>query len=67
MKSIGFKLVHATVGGKNGGGAALTENAEKMLGAYDEYCAALTAYAADLSDEKFSFYRDLKKVEENNG
>jgi len=53
---LGFKLVNATIGGKNGGGATLTENAAKMLAAYDEYCAEIYAYADRLSDEKFSFF-----------
>ena len=43
---LGFKLVNSTIGGKNGGGATLTENAKKMLSAYDEYCEELKAYAA---------------------
>ena len=53
---LGFKLVNSTIGGKNGGGATLTENAKKMLSAYDEYCEELKAYADKLIDEKFSFY-----------
>ena len=61
---LGFKLLHSTVGGKNGGGAALTENAEMMLTAYDEYCAQLKAYADDLMEEKFSFYQTLQSNEE---
>ena len=58
-KHLGFKLVISTIGGKNGGGAALTENALKMLKAYNEYCDALNAYADRLLDEKFSFYTGL--------
>ena len=61
---LGFKLLHSTVGGKNGGGAALTENAEMMLTAYDEYCAQLKAYADNLMEEKFSFYQTLQSNEE---
>ena len=57
---LGFKLLHSTVGGKNGGGAELTDNALKMLKAYNEYRDELNAYAAHLLDEKFSFYADLK-------
>lgn len=53
---LGCKLVRSTVGGKNGGGATLTEDAEKMLVAYDAYCAELEAYADKLLDEKFSFF-----------
>ena len=54
---LGFKLVDSMVGGRNGGGATLTENAEKMLSAYDEYCSDLNAYADRLLDEKFSFFK----------
>ena len=54
---LGCKLVHSTVGGKNGGGATLTEEAEKMLTAYDAYCAEINAYADKLLDEKFSFFK----------
>ena len=55
-KHLGFKLVYSTIGGKNGGGATLTDNARKMLAAYDEYCAELKETADKLLDEKFSFY-----------
>ena len=54
---LGFKLLHSTIGGKNGGGATLTDEAQKMLLAYDAYCAELNAYADKLIDEKFSFYK----------
>lgn len=53
---LGFKLVKSTVGGKNGGGATVTDTAEKMLDAYDEYCTELKAYADSLLEEKFSFF-----------
>ena len=56
-KHLGFKLLLSTVGGKNGGGATLTDDAEKMLQAYDEYYAELKAYADKLMDEKFSFFK----------
>ena len=57
--NLGFKLVHSTVGGKNGGGATLTDSAKRMLSAYDEYSAELKTYAEKLIDEKFSFYQEL--------
>ena len=53
---LGFKLLHSTIGGKNGGGATLTDDAEKILRAYDEYCAEIKEYSDKLIDEKFSFY-----------
>lgn len=62
-RHLGFKLVNSTIGGKNGGGATLTENAKKMLSAYDEYFEELKAYADKLIDEKFSFYQGLTNKE----
>lgn len=59
-EQLGFKLVHSTVGGKNGGGTALTENAEKMLQAYEEYCADLKNYAEQQMDKRFSFFHREK-------
>lgn len=56
---LGFKLVNSTIGGKNGGGATLTEDAKRMLSAYDEYCEELKAYADKLIGEKFSFYQEI--------
>ena len=59
--SLGFKLLNSSVGGKNGGGAILTENARVMLEAYDEYCMKLREYADELFWEKFSFYTNINK------
>ena len=55
-KLLGFKLLNSIVGGKNGGGATLTKDAQAMLNAYDEYCADLKKYADKLFSEKFKFY-----------
>ena len=44
--TLGFSLLVSTTGGKNGGGATLSPKAEELLSAYDEYCAALRACAA---------------------
>lgn len=60
---LGFKLLHSTVGGKNGGGATLTKDAEAMLRAYDEYCEQLKDFADNLIIEKFSFYQNGKPDE----
>ena len=51
---LGFKLLDSTTGGKHGGGATLTPQAEAILPAYESYCAALRGYAAQLFTEKFS-------------
>ena len=58
---LGFKLLNSTVGGKNGGGATLTDNAVTMLAAYDEYCEELRKYADRLLEEKFPFYESMRK------
>lgn len=50
---LGFKLLHSTTGGKHGGGATLTPEAESLLAAYEGYCTALRAYGAELFEEKF--------------
>ena len=64
-KLLGFKLLSSTIGGKNGGGAILTEEAKAMLTAYDEYCTELKKYSDRLFNEKFSFYNEFQNSEEN--
>ena len=64
-KSLGFKLLDSSVGGKNGGGATLTENARIMLESYDEYCAQLRKYANELFEKKFSFYNKITTKEQS--
>ena len=51
---LGFKLLHSTTGGKNGGGAELTPEAEAMLAAYEDYCRELRARGEELFAEKFA-------------
>ena len=53
---LGFKLLISTVGGKNGGGASLTDDGRKMLEAYDETCKELNRYADELLEQKFAFF-----------
>lgn len=50
---LGFKLLDSTTGGKNGGGATLTPQAEAILPAYESYCAAVREYANSLFTETF--------------
>ena len=45
QQHLGFELLHSTTGGKHGGGATLSPEAEKLLAAYEGYCAALRRYA----------------------
>ena len=53
QQHLGFELLHSTTGGKHGGGATLTPEAEAILPAYESYCAELRAYAGKLFVEKF--------------
>lgn len=60
---LGFKLLASNIGGRNGGGAALTDEARQMMRAYDEYCAKLRAYGETLFEQTFAFYDALPKQE----
>lgn len=62
---LGFKLLNSTVGGRNGGGAALTDEAREMLAAYDAYCAELRVFADALLEKKFSFYQNRSERKEH--
>ena len=50
---LGFKLLHTTTGGRHGGGAALTPEAQALLEAYTAYCAALKSAGTALFEECF--------------
>jgi molybdate transport system regulatory protein len=54
---LGFKLIERRTGGKNGGGAALTEEAKKFLTKYEE----LETGMREIIDERF------RKIFKNNG
>ena len=56
---LGFHLLLSNTGGRNGGGAVLTDEARLMLAAYDEYCEKLRAYGKKLFEETFAFYDTL--------
>ena len=58
---FGCKLLSSTIGGRNGGGAALTPQAERLLAAYNDYVAEVKAFADAKFDEHFWFYQDLDK------
>lgn len=51
------KLLDSRTGGRRGGGAALTEEARRLLDAYDTCCARLNEYADRLFEENLSFLR----------
>lgn len=52
-EQLGFSLLHSVTGGKGGGGAALTNDAERLLHAYDDFCTEMRAYGDKLFAEKF--------------
>lgn len=58
---FGCKLLSSSIGGKGGGGAVLTEEARRLLSAYDAYVADVTAYSQGKFEEAFGFYRDLSR------
>lgn len=51
---LGCKLLVSSTGGKNGGGAVLSPEAEQILAAYEEYCAALRQFAQEEFSRLFS-------------
>ena len=61
---FGYKMLSSSIGGKGGGGAVLTEEAKRLLAAYDTYVADVTAYSAGKFEEAFGFYRDLRPKDE---
>ena len=59
VRGLGVKLLRSSTGGRNGGGATLTAEGERLLAAYEDYCAKLTAYGETLFAETFAFYDTL--------
>lgn len=59
---FGCKLLSSTIGGKGGGGAVLTPEAERLLAAYRAYEAEVKAFAEGRFEERFGFYRELDKL-----
>jgi len=60
-EGLGIKLLKSAVGGRNGGGATLTEEGAQLLAAYEEYCRRLNVCAEKEFDELFGFYKKLEK------
>lgn len=54
-QGFGCKLLHSTIGGSGGGGAALTDQARQIMAAYDEYCRQLETYGQELFRRLFGF------------
>lgn len=63
QEGLGVKLLRSSTGGKNGGGAVLTAEGERLLAAYEDYCAKLRAYGEALFSETFAFYDALTEEE----
>lgn len=59
---FGCKLLDSTIGGRHGGGARLTPQAERLLAAYNAYVADLKDYADGKFQEAFGFYRTMDKA-----
>lgn len=55
-EAFGCKLLHSTIGGRHGGGAALTEEAEALLAAYQALREEVDAFARERFQQRF---RDL--------
>ena len=53
-KELGFHLLVSTTGGKNGGGASLSQQALSLLAAYEQYCTDLRQFAQKEFDSRFS-------------
>lgn len=56
--ALDCRLLINTTGGRNGGGAVLTESAVRMLRAYRTYCAAVEQYADDVFGQYFDMARE---------
>ena len=54
---FGCKMLRSTTGGRNGGGAVLTPEAERLLAAYRKYQSGVERYAQAQFEEAFGFYR----------
>ena len=53
-KELGFDLLVSTTGGKNGGGASLSQQAKCLLAAYEQYCIDVRKYAQEEFETRFS-------------
>ena len=58
------KLLDSTIGGRHGGGAVLTEDAQRLLAAYDRYRADLEAYARSRFRDAFGDWAAMHETGE---
>ena len=56
-EGLGFSLLHTATGGRHGGGASLTKECERLLRAYDGFCAELHRQREDLFERYFGAYQ----------
>ena len=57
-KNLGFQLLVSSVGGKNGGGAFITDKAHTFMEAYRQFSSEINTFSEKLLKEKFSFYQN---------
>ena len=55
-EELGFPLLINATGGRNGGGATLTEEAKSLLAAYERYCQRLKDAAERMFREEFEAF-----------
>lgn len=53
-KDLGFPLLVSTTGGKNGGGATLSQRALELLAVYEKYCADIRTFAQEEFQKRFA-------------
>lgn len=51
---LDVKLIESSTGGKNGGGARLTDKARQILSAYESYRKKLIAFSDSIFNEEFA-------------
>lgn len=54
-ENLGFKLLETKTGGKNGGGAVLTDKARILIKDYDQFYDEINDHAIKLFAEKFDY------------
>ena len=57
-QGLGMKLLHSTTGGRNGGGAVLTEDGERLLDAYSSYERELKEAGQRLFDQHLAAFAE---------
>ena len=60
-RELGFPLLITATGGKEGGGAALTEEGRAFLDRYDRFCALINAHAREDFEAVFGRTADPKR------